>query len=95
MVLMREEIACLREVAEAATKRKSRKRRYIRNKETLTVGDVVDLIAPEEDGGQEEGSKPVKRARGERHCGRCGETGHNARTCKVQIVDAEDSDESE
>jgi hypothetical protein len=95
MVLMREEITLLREAAEAATKRKSRKRRYIRTEETLTVGEVADLIAPKESSDQEEGDKPAKRVRGVRCCGRCGETGHNTRTCKIEITNGEDSDESE
>jgi hypothetical protein len=95
MVLMREEMASLRKAAEAATKRKSRKRRYIQSQKIPTVGEVADLIAPEEGGGQEEGKKPAKRARAERHCGRCGKTGHNSRTCKVEMVDADDSKEAE
>ena len=85
MVLMRKEMAGLRKVAEAATERKGRKRKYIRTEDTLTVGDVLDLIPPEEASGQEEGEKPIKRAGRERRCRRCGETGHNSRTCKVQI----------
>ena len=85
VVLIAKENAELRKVAEAATERKSRKRKYIRTEDTLTVGDVLDLIAPEDVGGGEGGEKRAKRARGERHCRRCGETGHNARTCKVEI----------
>ena len=95
MVLMREEMARLREAAEAATKRKSRKRKYVRTEDTLTVGEVTDLIAPDEVGGEQEGEKAAKRVQGKRHCRRCGETGHNTRTCKVEIEDAEDSDKSE
>jgi hypothetical protein len=56
----REEMASLRKVAEAATKRKSRKRRYIQGQDMLTVGEVADLIAPKDAGGQEDGKKPVK-----------------------------------
>ena len=68
------------EVAEAATERKGRKRKYVRTEETLTASMVLDLIASEVVGGKREGEKPARRARKERHCGRCGETGHNART---------------
>jgi hypothetical protein len=32
--------------------------------------------------------------RAERRCGRCSKTGHNSRTCKVEIEDADDSDDS-
>ena len=52
-------------------------------------------MAEKEGGRQEEGREPVKRVRTQRRCGRCGETGHNARTCAVVIVDPSDSDESE
>ena len=67
----------------------------MRTEETLTAGEVLDLIASEVVGGKREGKKPAGRARKERHCGRCSETGHNARTCKVLIEDVNDSDESE
>ena len=95
MVLMRKEMAELRKVAEAATERKGRKRKYVRTEETRTVGEVQDLIASEAVGGEREGEKPARRARKERHCGRCGETGHNVRTCKVLIEDINDSEKSE
>jgi hypothetical protein len=74
---------------------KSRKRRYIRVEETLTVGEVSDLIAEKESGSREEGETPAKRVRTERRCGRCGKVGHNSRTCKVEIEDVDDSEESE
>ena len=95
MVLLRKEMAGLRKVAEAATERKGRKRKYIRTEDTLTVSEVLDSIAPEITGGVGEGKKPAKRAHGERHCRRCGEIGHNIRTCKLEIMDATDSDKSE
>ncbi|KAH6511176.1 hypothetical protein HBI81_244480 [Parastagonospora nodorum] len=95
MVLMQEEIARLRDAVEATTKRKARKRRYVRVEETLTVGEVSDLIAEKEGSSREDGETPAKRVRAGRRCGRCGETGHNARTCQVEIEDAEDSDASD
>ena len=94
-VLIQREMAGLRKAVEVATEVKSRKRKYIKAAETLTVGEVVDLIAEREGGGQERGGEPVKRVRTQRHCGRCGEIGHNARTCAVEIVDLSDSNESE
>ena len=51
MVLLREEMTSLRQAAEAATKRKSRRRRYLYNQKTLTVGEITDMIAPNEAGG--------------------------------------------
>ena len=95
MVLMRAEMGRLRDATETLTKRKSRKRRYVRAEETLTVGEVLDLIAEKEGGSREEGEEPAKRVRAGRRCGRCGKIGHNSRTCKVEIEDANDSDASE
>ena len=95
MVLMRAEMGRLRDATETLTKRKSRKRRYVRAEETLTVGEVLDLIAEREGGRREEGKEPAKRVRAGRRCGRCGEIGHNSRTCKVEIEDANNSDASE
>ena len=40
MTLIREEVAALREALDVANKRKSRKRRYVRTDETLTIGKV-------------------------------------------------------
>jgi hypothetical protein len=94
-VLMRQEMAGLRKAVEVATEVKSRKRKYIRTAETLTVGEVADMIAEKEGGEQEGDGEPEKRVRTQRHCGRCGKTGHNARTCAVEIVDLSGSDESE
>ena len=51
-VLVRQEIAGLRKAIEIATKVRSRKRKYVRTAGTLTVGEVADLIAEKESGGQ-------------------------------------------
>jgi hypothetical protein len=88
-------MAGLRKAVEVATEVRSRKRKYIRTAETLTVGEVADMIAEREGGGPERGGEPLKRMRTQRRCGRCGESGHNARTCAVEIVHPSDSDESE
>ena len=95
MVLVQEEIGRLRDAVDTLTKRKTRKRRYIRAEETLTVGEVSDLIAKKEGGRREDSETPAKRVRAERRCGRCSEVGHNSRTCKVEIEDAENSDASD
>jgi hypothetical protein len=94
-VLVQEEIGRLRDAVHTLTMRKTRKRRYVRVKETLTVSEVSNLIAEKEGGSREEGETPAKRVRAERRCGRCSEIGHNSRTCKVEIVDVDDSDASE
>jgi hypothetical protein len=95
-VLVQEEIGSLRDAVDTLTKRKARKRRYVRVEETLTVSEVSDLIAEKEESGSREDSEtPAKRVRAERRCGRCSEIGHNSRTCKVEIEDLDDSDDSE
>jgi hypothetical protein len=95
IVLMRAEIVRLEAATEATKKRKSRKRRYIQAEEILTVGEVLDLIAIREGGRRKEGEEPAKRVRSGRRCGRCGDIGHNSRTCKVEIEDVNNSDASE
>lgn len=75
-VLRLKEMATLREVAEAATKCKARKRRYIRSKETLTVGQVSDMPASEKAGTHQEGEKATKRVCARRRCSRCRQPGH-------------------
>jgi hypothetical protein len=95
IVLVQEEMGRLREAVDTLTKRKTRKRRYVRAEETLTVGEVSDLIAKMEGGRREDGETPAKRVHAERRCGRCSEVGHNSRTCKVEIEDVDDSEASE
>jgi hypothetical protein len=95
MVLMQEEMGRLRDAVEASTKRKTRKRRYVRAEETLTVGEVADLVTEREVDSRDDGGEPSKRVRVGRRCGRCSEIGHNSRTCKVEIEDVHDSDTSE
>ena len=68
MVLLQEEQARMRSAIEELTKRKRRKRRYIRVEETLTVSEVSYLIAEREGGSREDGEKPEKRMRPERRC---------------------------
>jgi hypothetical protein len=94
-VLVRQEMAGLRKAVEIATEVRGQKRKYIRAEESLTVGEVADLIAEREGSRQQEGREPAKKVRTQRHCRCCGETGHNARTCVVEIIDASDSNESE
>ena len=94
MTLMIEEIAKLRESLDTINKRKSRKRRYVRTDETLTVGEVQEVLAEQAGSGRGDGESASKRVRGERRCGRCKQTGHNARTCAVRIDSASDSSSS-
>jgi hypothetical protein len=93
-VLVQEEISCLQDAVEASTKRKTRKRHYIRAEETLTVSKVADLIAKKEGRGRVEGKTPAKRVRRQQRCRRCSKIRHNSRTCKVEIEDVDNSDAS-
>jgi hypothetical protein len=97
-VLQTREIAGLRKAIEAAIEaaieQRSRKRKYIRTEEGLTVGDVQDLMAKKEGSSSKDAKQPVKRARGQRHCRRRGKTSHNTRTCTAEIVDLDDSNAS-
>jgi hypothetical protein len=95
MVLMREETARLQEAVDAATKRKSRKRRYIQTEETLTVGEVSDLVAEMEGSRRNDGEQPAKRVCAERQCGHCSKMGQNSHTCMVEIEDIDNSDASD
>jgi hypothetical protein len=85
----------LQDAVNTLTKRKTRKRRYIRVEETLTVSKVSNLITEEEGSSREEGKTPAKRVRAERRCGRYSKIRHNSRTCKIEIVDVDNSDASE
>ena len=91
---MQEEVRSLQEAVDTLTKRKTRKRRYVRAEETLTVGKVSNLIAKIEGSRRKDSETPAKRVRAERRCGRCSEVGHNSRTCKVEIEDIDNSDAS-
>jgi hypothetical protein len=93
-VLVHEEIGRLRDDVNTLTKRKTCKRQYVRVEETLTVSEVSNLIAEKEGSSCKEGETPIKRVRAERRCSRCSEIRHNSRTCKVEIVDVDNSDAS-
>jgi hypothetical protein len=95
MVLLTEKITTLQEALDESNKRKSRKRRYVRTEETLTIGEVQEVLAEQAGSSRGDGESASKRVRGERRCGRCKQTGHNARTCAVEIDSASDSDGSE
>jgi hypothetical protein len=96
LVLAQKEIAELKAANEAATRRKSHKRKRVQAEGTLTVEDGARLAALKDFGARSDGKK-VKRRVGakvgepsQRRCTVCKETGHNARTCKnVVEVDSE------
>ena len=96
LVLVRNQVAELQAANEAATRRKSHKRKRIQQEGTLVVDEGLRLTTLKEFGARSDGKKVKKRVRVEvgepsqRRCGRCGETGHNLRTCKQDVaVDSE------
>ena len=94
MTLMMEEMGTLRVALDESNKRKSRKRRYVRTEETLTVGEVQEVLAEQAGSSRGDGESASKRVRGERRCGRCKQTRHNTRTCAVEIDSASDNSDS-
>lgn len=95
MSLIMEQMATLQQSLDELNKRKSRKRRYVRTDETLTVGKMRELLAEQEGSSHGDGESALKKVRKERQCGRCKGTGHNARTCAVEISSASDSSDSD
>jgi hypothetical protein len=96
--LMVDEIAELRTTIEAATKRKSRKRKYLQKEGTLTIEEEAKLIL-EKGGGEQETVAELSRSSGaadaaprQRRCGRCGRIEHNARTCRILSSDTSDTE---
>ena len=95
MTLIIEEMSTLQAALDESNKRKSRKRRYVRTEETLTVGEVQEVLAEQAGSSRGDGESASKRVREGRRCGRCKQTGHNARTCTVKIDSASDSSDSD
>jgi hypothetical protein len=94
LVLAQQRIAELEAANKAASQRKSRKRKRIQVEGNLTVGEGQRLTALKEFGARSDGEKAKKQVRaeggeaGQRRCGRCNQTGHNARTCKEDAEEA-------
>lgn len=81
----------LEEQLAVMTKRKTRKRKRIQQGGTIEYGEAAAQVAVEASvaamqskkahgGGDQERAQPALR-----RCGNCGETGHNARTCKKDV----------
>ena len=90
MTLLAAEAHNLRRANEALSKRRRAKKTRVRQGGILTAGDARSILAH-----KEKGERVVRNLRenwngvGEkpatvRRCGKCGEPGHNARTCKVE-----------
>lgn len=91
LVLMRNQVAELQAANQAATRRKSRKRKRVQQEATLTVEEGVRLTALKEFAARSDGRKAKKKARSaeceptQRRCGKCRETGHNRTTRKKDV----------
>lgn len=97
-VLMMGQLTELREQIEVLSKRKARKRKRLQHGGVLDFGRGADLVAESPSvatraskrarvGGDAEGQLSTQR-----RCGRCGETGHNARTCQKDEQSPSESD---
>jgi hypothetical protein len=87
-VLLRSQVADLQKANKAATQRKQRKKKRIQKQGTLTKADGSEIVAQINVGTQIEGETRQERshlgrnATQQKRCRRCGEAGHNTRTCK-------------
>jgi hypothetical protein len=93
-VLLQEEQARIQSAIKELTKRKGCKRQYVQVEETLTVSKVLDLITKREGSSCKDSKTPAKRVRAKKHCGCCSKPRHNFCTCKVEIEDVDNSNES-
>jgi hypothetical protein len=88
LVLAQKRNAELEAANEAATRRRSYKRKRVQKERALIVEEGERLAALKESGARGNREKAKKRVRAkvgepsQRHCRRCGEAGHNTRTCK-------------
>ena len=99
-VIMKSRIHQLEEQVAVLTKRTSRKRKRIQHGGTIEYGAAALAAAQ----GASSSRTIVKKARssggqeraqpGQRHCGNCGKTGHNARTCQKDAEEDSVSDTS-
>jgi hypothetical protein len=94
IVLVQKKIGRLQDAVNTLTKRKTRKRRYVRAEKTLTVSKVSNLITKKKSSSRKKSETPAKRVRAERRCGRCSKIRHNSRTYKIEIENADNSDAS-
>ena len=91
VTLLRAEVKTLREANSSLSKRRKAKKTRIREGGTLSIGEAQDLLDQNDVDTQ---LKEETRRRGgyvtrleprTQRCGICGTTGHNARTCKIDV----------
>jgi hypothetical protein len=87
-VLIKARVRELEEQLAEVTKRKTRKRKQIQQGGTLEYGAAALSVAESATAARtvskraRVGSGQERAQPGQRHCGNCGKTGHNARTCQ-------------
>ena len=88
VTLLTSEVRTLQKANDALSKRRRAKKTRLQLGGALTVGDTQDLLTQkdvkeqlEEEMSQVSGRKKSAQPT-QRHCGNCGEAGHNARTCQ-------------
>ena len=92
LVLMSNQVKELQAANKAALHRTLCKRKRIKAEGTLTAEEGVRLSTLKEFAAHSDGKKAKKRVRieagepSQRRCGRCGKAGHNARTCRQEVV---------
>ena len=92
LVLMTKRNAELQAANEAATRRKLYKRKRVQREGILTINKGERLTALREFRARSDRKKVKKRVRvkagepSQQRCRRCGEAGHNARTCKQEVA---------
>ena len=98
LVLMEARVRELEAANEALSKRRKAKRSYIQEGGPLSLQDATDILADkdvQEQLGEEMRARVGRRRRaaaGPRHCGNCGKTGHNSRTCQEDVEMDDESD---
>jgi hypothetical protein len=86
--ILGKQVVKLQAANEAATRRKAHKRKQIQKDGVLTIKEGARLAALKEFSARGDRKKGKKKARvdggnqTQRHCRRCGDAGHNSRTCK-------------
>ena len=87
-ILLKKEVALLRETNHILSKRRKTKNKRLQKGGTLTVKKGQNLLAEKENGGKQSqlpaaggGRRKRVKTKG-RKCSICGKSGHNARTCQ-------------
>jgi hypothetical protein len=99
-VLLTSRVTELEKQLEMVTKRKARKRKRIQHGGTMEYGIASAQIAAEASVALPKSKKARSRNNcepaqsGSRRCRNCGETGHNARTCKTDLEGSSESEAS-